>query len=297
MNSAGRIIDISETAASLHVRHEQLCVGLGNGEVVTTPLAELAAIVISNPRVVMTQAVIAGIAEHGGIAVVCDGKRLPAAVMLPVQAHVTQTERFAAQISLPAPRRKRLWQQIVQAKIRAQSRALTDLHGDDAGLSAMAGLVRSGDAGHHESQAAQRYWPSLFGDPAFRRGREGPDQNAHLNYGYAVLRAIVARAICAAGLHPSLGLNHHNRYDPFCLANDLMEPFRPVVDRAVYAWVQHHDPTAPLDTPAKAYLIAPMTANYPWGGEERSLFDWVARAASSLASSISNQGSLLLAEI
>ena len=147
----------------------------------------------------------------------------------------------------------------------------------------MAERVRSGDSGHLEAQASQRYWPLLFADPEFRRGREGPDQNSHLNYGYAILRATVARGLCAAGLHPSLGLQHHNRYDAFCLASDLMEPFRPVVDRAVYGWVQDHDATLPLDKEAKAWLLQPFLRRYPVEQEDRTIFDLVARAASSMA--------------
>jgi CRISPR-associated protein Cas1 len=160
---------------------------------------------------------------------------------------------------------------------------LKELHGSDSGLLAMAERVRSGDAGNLESQASRKYWPLLFNDPKFRRGREGPDQNVHLNYGYAILRATVSRALCAAGLHPSFGLQHHNRYDPFCLANDVMEPFRPAVDRAVFYWVQDHDPTAPLDKEVKAALLAPFFSRFLIDGEFRTLFDAVARVASDLS--------------
>jgi CRISPR-associated protein Cas1 len=279
-----RIVDISESAATLSVRYSQLVIEPEGGlEATTTPLADLAVLVISHPRVLMTQAVIAGLAENGGAVVICGDKFLPTAMMLPLQTHTTQTERFAKQAQAPLPLRKRLWQQIVQAKIRAQGRALRDLHGSDAGLLAMAERVRSGDAGNFESQASRRYWPLVFGDPKFRRGSEGPDQNNHLNYGYALLRAMVARGLCAAGLHPSLGLQHHNRYDTFCLANDLMEPFRPVVDRAVHGWIQDHDATQPLDKTSKAFLTAAVLRRYELEGESRTLFDLVNRAASSLA--------------
>lgn len=297
MSAAGRILEIGATAARLSVRHAQLCIRLLDDSEVTTPLSDLAAVVISNPQTLMTQAVLAGLAEHGGMAVVCGRDHLPAAMMLPLQAHVTQTERFARQVQISLPLRKRLWARIVKAKILAQARALRDLHGDDSGLGSMAARVRSGDAGNLESQAAQRYWPRLFDNPKFRRGSVGPDQNAHLNYGYAVLRAVVARALCGAGLHPSLGLHHHNRYDPFCLADDLMEPFRPLVDRAVFAWVQSHDPAQPLDKEAKSALIAPCLASYRCQGETRSLFDWLARAASSLADSLGGHGALEIAEV
>jgi CRISPR-associated protein Cas1 len=278
-----RILDISESAATLHVRYSQLVIEPDGAAEITTPLSELAVLVISHPRVLMSQAVISGMAENGGSVVICDQKHLPIAMMLPLQVHTTQTERFAQQAQVSLPQRKRLWQQVVQAKIRAQGRLLRDLHGNDAGLLAMAGRVRSGDTGHLESQASRRYWPLLFSDPKFRRGSEGPDQNSHLNYGYAVLRSVTARALCAAGLHPSLGLQHHNRYDAFCLASDLMEPFRPIVDRAVYGWVQEHDPTLPLHKEAKAWLLRPFSQRYQFDGESRTLFDLAARAASSLA--------------
>ncbi len=286
MGSAGRIVEAGDAVRRLSVRDAQLVVTLADEDEVTTPMAEIAALVLSNPATVLTQAVIAGLAEHGGAAVLCGRNHLPAAMMLPLEANVVQTERFAAQTRMSLPLRKRLWRQIVTAKIRAQGRLLRDLHQDDAGLLAMATRVAPGDTGQLEARAAQLYWPRLFADPRFRRGREGPDQNAHLNYGYAVLRALTARALCGAGLHPSLGLRHHNRYDAFCLANDLMEPYRPLVDRAVFVWIQDRDPAAPLDKNAKAALIAPMLADYPWQGETRSLFDWLARAASSLVGAI-----------
>ncbi len=288
-----RIIDISESAATLHVRNAQLVIEPEGGPAVTTPLSEIAVLVISHPRVLITQAVIAGLAELGGSVVVCDQKYLPTAMMLPVQAHSTQAERFARQAQASLPRRKRLWQQIVRAKIRRQGRLLQELHGSDAGLAEMAGRVRSGDAGQSESQASRRYWPLLFGDPKFRRGSEGPDQNTHLNYGYAVLRAIVARAVCAAGLHPSFGLKHHNRYDAFCLADDLMEPFRPLVDRAVYFWVQDHDPREPLDKHAKAHLIGEIQRRYESAGEQRTLFDLASSTASSLARALLGESNAL----
>ena len=278
-----RIVDISESAATLNVRYSQLVIESEGGAEVTTPLAELAVLVISHPRVLMTQAVIAGLAESGGSVVICGDKYLPTAMMLPLQTHTTQTERFARQAQASLPLRKRLWQQHVKGKNRAQGRTLRDLHGNDAGLLALAERVRSGDAGNLESQASRRYWPLVFGYPKFRRGSEEPDQNNHLNYGYAVLRAMVARALCGAGLHPSLGLQHHNRYDAFCLANNLMEPFRPIIDRAVYGWIQDHDPALPLDRAAKAFLTAAVTQRYELGGEFRTLFDLIGRSASSLA--------------
>jgi CRISPR-associated protein Cas1 len=196
------------------------------------------------------------------------------------------------------PTRKRVWQQLVKAKVRAQGNLLRELHGDDRGLIALSKHVRSGDPDNIEGRASRRYWPALFADPSFRRNRDADDCNRHLNYGYAILRAIVARAICAAGLHPSLGLHHHNRYDTFSLASDLMEPFRPLVDRTVALHARQSDPCAPLDKEAKRALLAALTGRLVIGDEERPLFDTAARTASSLAQVYAGQRKrLLLPEI
>lgn len=284
-----RLLDVSEAAARLSVRDAQLLIEPDSGDPVTTPIRELAAVVLSHPRTSITQAAVSQIAAAGGTVVFCGSDYLPAAMMLPVTAHSTQCERFARQWSAPLPLRKRLWQQVVSAKIRAQGKLLREWRGNDLGLLKMAERVRSGDPDNLEGQAARRYWPAVFADPHFRRGREGPDQNAHLNYGYAVLRAVTARAICAAGLHPSAGLQHHNRYNAFCLADDLMEPYRPLVDRAVAVWIQEHDPAQPLDKPAKAHLIAPFMRRYEVEGESRTFFDLMGRLTASLARALGGQ--------
>jgi CRISPR-associated protein Cas1 len=276
-----RIVDISETAARLSVRYDQLLIENDGQLLESIPLAELGVLVVSNPRVSYSHAVLAGLADKGGALIVCDEKHIPAAILLPLTGHHTQAERYAAQARAPLPRKKRLWQQIVRAKIAAQARLLTKLKGDDAGLGAMIPHVRSGDPANVEAQAARKYWNALFG-PDFRRDWEAEDQNRNLNYGYAVLRAVVARALCAAGLHPSLGLHHHNRYDAFCLASDLVEPFRPVVDEAVHDWVRAHGAAAPMDRHAKEHLLKIATMRYNWNGEWRSLFDVLVRTSVSL---------------
>ena len=147
----------------------------------------------------------------------------------------------------------------------------------------MAKRVRSGDSGNVEALAAQRYWPRLFGDPEFRRRREGDGPNPLLNYGYAVLRAAVARAICASGLHPSLGLHHGNRYDAFCLADDLMEPFRPIVDGVVAAVVAERGCQTPVDRESKIDILSVLTGRFTIKGENRTLFDWLSSTSASLA--------------
>lgn len=247
------------------------------------PLSDIAVVVASHPQVRYSQAVLAGLAEHGGSFVVCDRRCLPVAMMLPLEAHYVQAERFARQAALALPTKKRLWRQIVQAKIAAQAEALEALHEDDYGLRALVARVRSGDPANVEARASQRYWPRLFGDSTFRRNRDAEDQNRDLNYGYAVLRAAVARAVTACGLHPSLGLHHTNRYNAFALADDLMEPYRPLVDRGVAASIREWGASKRFDKAAKAEVLDAILTRFEHDGESRTLFDWLTRAAQSLA--------------
>jgi CRISPR-associated protein Cas1 len=150
-------------------------------------------------------------------------------MMLPLDAHHVQTERHRAQGEASAPTRKRIWQRLIAAKIAQQADVLVHFTGHHGGLLPLSKRVRSGDPDNLEAQAAQRYWPSLFGRD-FRRDRDADGINALLNYGYAVMRAAIARAVVASGLIPSLGVFHSNRSNPFCLADDLLEPYRPYVD-------------------------------------------------------------------
>lgn len=315
-----RILDLSELPARLSVRNDLLVIlvqnrGTGVPPVAdhgqdgrateayrcehdpdpaeqAVPLADIAVLIAAHPQISFTHAVLAGLAEAGGMFIACNEKHMPCAMLLPLATHSTQAERFAAQAALPVPNRKRLWQQIVKAKIRAQANVLMQVSqqtsgaSSDAGLTRLAARVRSGDPENLEAQAARIYWKNLFGEDDFRRNPEGEGLNPALNYGYAVLRAMVARALCAAGLHPSLGIHHHNRYDAFCLADDLMEPFRPVVDRAVVRLKDQRGPNPPLDRETKRVLLEALLARFEADGESRTLFDWIGRTATSLAKAV-----------
>ncbi|MBN1589085.1 MAG: type II CRISPR-associated endonuclease Cas1 [Pirellulales bacterium] len=278
-----RILDFSVAPARLRVRHRQLLIQRDDEPEQTVPLAELAVVLVAHPQVTYSQAVLSGLASSGGTFVACDRQNLPVGMFLPLVGHFAQAQRFAAQARLSLPTRKRLWRQLVRAKIKAQAETLEELHGTDHGLEKLVPLVRSGDPANVEARAARRYWSRLFVDVDFRRHRENEDQNLLLNYGYAVLRAIVARAICGAGLHPSLGLHHHNRSNAFCLADDLMEPFRPTVDRSVVEYMSTHDAFDHLEASAKQHMIGDLTARYVVDGQQRTLFDTASRLAGSLA--------------
>lgn len=293
-----RIIDLSEEPASLSVRYEQLLIKHGDRED-SVPLEDIAALIVAHPAVCFTQAVLSGLIENGGIFIICNERRLPSGMLLPLEAHSTQTERITAQITASVPLQKQLWAQLVAAKLKAQAALLTEKTGNDWGIGHLSLKVRSGDPSNIEAQASRRYWQALFGD-TFRRIPGAEDNvNSLLNYGYAVLRGIIARGICGSGLHPSLGIHHHNKYNPFCLADDLMEPFRPLVDCAVFEILKERGEDTPLDKVSKAALIEKVALRrFELKGEERTIFQIASRLAASLASIYLGKGrNLKLPEI
>ena len=278
-----RILDFSEEPASLSARIGLLVIERKDKPEITMPFTDIAVIITSHPQVHYTNAALAGLMEACGAFIVCNNKYLPVGMLLPIVGHSTQGERFLKQTQASLPTCKQIWRHIVSKKIYNQGKLLQELYGEDQGLMAMSKNVKSGDSENLEGWASRRYWPKIFGTPEFSRDREAEDQNRFLNYGYSVLRAITARAICGAGLHPSLGVHHHNRYDAYCLADDLMEPFRPIVDKAVVQLVKEKGVATPLDKEAKAAIIGSLTGRFKLENEERTLFDILSRTASSLA--------------
>jgi len=290
-----RIIDVSMRPASISLDTERLRVRIEDEPDAFIPLAELAVVVIGHARVTCSGAALAGVMRHGGSVVVCDDGYTPVGMMLPLGANALQTQRIRAQLNASLPLKKRLWKGIVKDKIQAQAHTL-ELHtGTDAGLRALAAGVQSGDRQNAESTAAQRYWPRLFGDPMFRRRREAPDQNRLLNYGYAVVRAAVGRAICAAGLHGSVALHHHHRENAWALADDLIEPYRTLVDDEVAEIVGSFGGDVALDPPIKRRLIGVLHERV-WGkpGESRTALDWIGRTAASLAAAFMGEADRVL---
>ncbi len=277
-----RILDLSEEAAALHVRLAQLVMEHNSGQNVAVRSAIWLCSSFPIPDVTYSQSVLCGITEPGGIFVACNGKRAPIGMLLPLESHYVQTERFQEQAHASAPQQKRIWQQIVRAKVCAQGRLLERLHGDDAGLLRLAQHYRYHRLHNIEAQASRRYWPSLFADPHFRRDRNAEDQNRLLNYGYAVLRALTARAACAAGLHPHSASTTIIATTPTVWPTTLMEPFRPMVDVADYLWYRSQRAERPRlisQIGHRGILLAASASRR----QSRTLFDILARMASSLA--------------
>lgn len=282
MPMTNRIIEISDQVSGLRIANRLLEISLRDEGKLTVVPSDIAVLLLSNPHVRLSQAVLSTVAEAGGFVVVVNNRFLPAGMLLPLDAHSTQSETMRAQVEAGLPLKKRLWKQIVQKKIREQGLLLQELQNDDHGLLTLVDRVRSGDSENVEARAARIYWRHIFTVSGFSRDRDANDQNILLNYGYTVLRAAVARAICSAGLMPSLGLHHHNRYNAFCLADDLMEPFRPLVDRSVAGAMESFDFDGELVPEIKRKLIEPIMGDVRTERGSEKLFALFSRMASSL---------------
>lgn len=234
-----RIIDISD-GAYLHLKNQQLLIDKQGETVGRVPIEDLGVLILQHPAIVITQKVIIACQKSKVVIVFCDDKHLPYSVILPIaESHTLHNKILKQQVAITVPTRKRLWQQIVQHKIKQQAKTLTLLDKNPTRLNYLANKVKTGDSSNCEAVAAQAYWKLLFGKE-FRRNVDLEGINSLLNYGYAIVRAMIARGICGAGLHPTIGLFHQNQYNALCLADDLMEPFRPWVDFLVYQMVQQN---------------------------------------------------------
>ena len=241
-----RIIEIAGDGRHLSLSRGFMTVKEGSVEVGRVALDDIAALLCHAHGLTYSNRLMTELAERGVAVVLCADNHLPAAWVWPTAGHHLQTERMRRQIGAGRTLSNRLWQGVVRAKIRHQGALLQEMGRAGGAFEALAAKVRTGDPENIEAQAARRYWSLLMGK-SFRRDRNAPGANALLNYGYTVLRAGVARAVCAAGLHPTIGIKHSNRNNPFCLVDDLIEPFRPSVDRIVCELARVGDETLSVD--------------------------------------------------
>lgn len=250
----------------------------------TVPIADIGIVVLDSPQVQIGQALLSSLLENN-VAVICtDSRHMPAGMFLNFQGHSEMAERFAQQINASEPLKKNLWQQTVEQKIRNQAAVLKFYEQPYSELVAMSKQVRSGDMENKEGHAAAYYWRRLF-DPelGFKRGRYEDAPNNMLNYGYAILRAVVARSLCGSGLHCALGIHHRNKYNAFCLADDVMEPYRPYVDRAVCSIVDSDIDYSELTPALKKELLQIPAMDVTIDGEKSPLMVAMQRTTSSLA--------------
>ena len=228
-----RTIEISREPAHLSVRLGQLVLKRGGNSVGQIPCEDIGVLIVDNPRVTYSHAALAKLADCGATVVLCGNNHLPSAIVLPLADHGQVVWRLNDQLAAKRPLRKQLWRQVVRAKVRGQAQNLPVGSAPRKKLIQLASEVKSGDPKNVEARAARLYWAHWLAEEEFRRNPDLPGLNAFLNYGYAVMRAAVARALVAAGLLPALGLHHRNRSNAFCLADDLVEPLRPLVDDRV----------------------------------------------------------------
>jgi CRISPR-associated protein Cas1 len=271
------------SACHLNIKDDQLVItNRDTGKLNQVPAEDIGFVVLDNPAITFTQSVIQHFSENNASVVFCDSKHHPSSMLFHLDSNQTQTEKFRNQINAKEPLNKQLWQQTVKAKISNQAKLLKKLKIDSSALERIVKNVKSGDTTNEESKAARFYWKNLMGND-FRRDRYGLAPNSALNYGYAILRAAVARALAGSGLLPTLGIHHKNRYNSFCLADDIMEPYRPFVDKAVIELKSDMKEDEELTSNVKAELLQVLTCDIVINNKKRPLMVGLTETTASLA--------------
>ncbi|MDZ4823877.1 MAG: type II CRISPR-associated endonuclease Cas1 [Flavobacteriales bacterium] len=287
----GSAARLSRKDAQLHVAYPEE----SGQESKTVPIEDIGIVILDNPQVQIGQALLSSLLENN-VAVVCtDSRHMPAGMFLNYQGHSEMAEIYAAQIEASLPLKKNLWQQTIEQKITNQANVLKRYEQPHDDMLALAKLVRSGDPANNEGQAAAIYWRRLF-DPelGFKRGRYEDGPNNVLNYGYAILRAVVARSVCGSGMLPALGIHHRNKYNPYCLADDVMEPYRPFVDIAVCQIVDSDIDYSELTPALKKELLQIPAMDVQIDGEKSPLMIATQRTTASLARCFKGESRTLL---
>ena len=262
----------------------------------TFPIEDVGVVVLDHKQITITQALLEKLLNNNCAVVTCDSRRMPCGLLLPLESNTLQEERFAEQINASLPLKKQLWQQTVAQKIANQTAVLARHTDTEVGnMLQWAKNVRSGDPENMEARAAAYYWKNIFPEfPSFVRDRAGDYPNNLLNYGYAILRAVVARALVATGLLPTLGIHHHNRYNAYCLADDVMEPYRPFVDQKVLELMSAFPEETELSKAIKTELLQIPTMEVRINGVRSPLMVAVSTSATSLQKCYAGQARKLI---
>ncbi|MAP79950.1 MAG: subtype II CRISPR-associated endonuclease Cas1 [Aequorivita sp.] len=272
--------------AYLSTRNEQLVVNFPQDEKKekTVPIEDLGYIVLEDPQITVTNGLLMKLVQNKTAVITCNKQHLPCSFLQPLVGHTEQTERMRHQINASVPLKKNLWQQTVQAKIENQAAHLKGRNKCDLKLKRWAKQVKSGDGDNHEAYAAGHYFQQIYNCllPAFSRNHKGMAPNNLLNYGYAILRAVVARALVSSGMLPSVGIFHRNKYNAYCLADDIMEPYRIYVDAMVYEILESGANVEELNTAIKSQLLTIPALDVFIDGKWSPLMNAVSRTTSSL---------------
>jgi CRISPR-associated protein Cas1 len=247
----------------------------------TLPIEDLGVVILEHPHITLSSSLLEELMNAQVAVITCNSKYMPSGLFLPLEGNSTQTERIRTQLEASVPLKKQLWQQTVKAKIDNQARVLDKLGVPSERLRNLQQNVLSGDTGNLEAQAASHYWGKIYGNN-FVRSRDPETPNAQLNYGYAILRSVVARALTASGMFPSIGIHHKNKYNAFCLADDIMEPYRPYIDWTVLHLPGIHETTEGLTKEQKIELLKIPQIDVQIGDLQRPLFHAVSITTASL---------------
>ena len=257
---------------------------------------DIGVVVLDNRQITVTSGLMSALLDNNVAIVTCNEKCMPTGLLMPLDANTVQNERFRSQLDASLPLKKQLWQQTIECKIRNQAAVLEYVTGEPAkNMLVWSGQVRSGDADNIEGRAAAFYWKNIFPDASsFVRGRFDEAPNNLLNYGYAILRAVIARSLVASGLLPTLGIHHHNRYNAYCLADDVMEPYRPYVDRLVVDIVRETGLEVELTREIKARLLSVPVLDVVISGRRSPLMLAASQTTASLARCFSGESRRLV---
>ncbi len=251
----------------------------------TIPIEDIGVLILDNKQITITHGLLEALLDNNCAVITCGNNRMPVGLHMPLHANTTQSERFRAQIESSVPLKKQLWQQTVQAKIINQAYVLNSSRSETVkNMIVWSWDVKSGDSDNLEGRAAAYYWARLFPQiEGFCRGREGIPPNNLLNYGYAVLRAVIARSLVASGLLPTLGIHHHNRYNAYCLADDIMEPYRPFIDKLVIDITDSGEDFQELNKEIKIKLLSIPVLDVIINGQRSPLMVAAQQTTASLA--------------
>ena len=268
----------------LSIKNKQLIItDKDTGEIKQAPVEDIGFVILDNPQITITQWVMQEMAENNVAVVFCDKKHLPSSMLFNLNSHNLQNEIFRSQVDVKEPLKKSLWKQTIEIKIKNQALLLKKLDKDYKQMLVYANNVKSGDTTNQEAQASRYYWKHLFDLVNFKRERFGMPPNTTLNYGYAILRATVARALVGSGLLPTLGIHHHNKYNAYCLADDIMEPYRPFVDEIVCKIIDEYPNYHIMTKEIKAELLQLLTVDVRFDNMKRPLMTGVSTTTASLA--------------
>lgn len=249
----------------------------------TVPIEDIGVVVLDNSRITISHGVLDKLLANNSAVITCNASHLPYGLLLPLDGNTTQNERYRYQLEASVPLCKQLWKQTIEQKILNQAKVLEKVLGEPAkNMLVWATDVRSGDSENKEARAAAYYWKTIFPNlPNFVRGQEGDPPNNLLNYGYAILRAVVARSLVISGLLPTLGIHHHNRYNAYCLADDVMEPYRPYVDAVVIDLMKNYA-IEEISQEVKIVLLKIPDKEVMIGGKKTKLMVAVSQTTASL---------------